>query len=390
MRTLRRAILAFVLTLAVVSASFAAKAPKNIIFLIGDGMGIGIIASAHHNVPGEKLALEEFPYAGYAITTPADHIVTDSAASGTALSCGFKTNNGMIARRPDGKDVNSIRYYAQKRGMKTAIVSVKNITDATPAVFLSHADHRSELFNIAGQLPFSGCDVILGGGLSHFVPGTEGGDVVIRDAAGKETVVKGSRDDGKNVVDDIKAQGYEFITTKDQLLSSKADKLFGLFDPGIMNTAPDTPEPTLTDMTMKAIEIISKNNKNGFFIMSEAGCIDSANHGNNHDYALQEMLEFNNTIKACLDFAKKDGETLIVITADHDTGVCGAVDPSDHAKEVGRNTSAVYATGGHSANWVPVFAYGPGAEYFTGVMQNNSIPRRFANFWGLDLVKLAK
>ncbi|MBQ7525293.1 MAG: alkaline phosphatase, partial [Abditibacteriota bacterium] len=291
---------------------------------------------------------------------------------------------------PNGKDVNSIRYYAQKRGMKTAIVSVKNITDATPAVFLSHADHRSELFNIAAQMPFSGCDVILGGGLSHFVPGTEGGDVVIRDAAGKETVVKGSRDDGKNVVDDIKAQGYTFVTTKEDMLKSDADKLFGLFDPGIMNTAPDTPEPTLTDMTMKAIEIISKNNKNGFFIMSEAGCIDSGNHGNNHDYALQEMLEFNNTIKACLDFAKKDGETLIVITADHDTGVCGAVDPSDHAKEVGRNTSAVYATGGHSANWVPVFAYGPGAEYFTGVMQNNSIPRRFANFWGLDLVKLAK
>ncbi|MBP5718383.1 MAG: alkaline phosphatase [Abditibacteriota bacterium] len=390
MRTLKRAILAFVLTLAVVSASFAGKAPKNIILLIGDGMGIGIIASAKHNVKGGRLAMEDFPVTGFSITTPADHIVTDSAASGTAFSTGFKTNNGMIARLPNGKDVNSIRYYAQQRGMKTAIVSVKNITDATPAVFLSHADHRSELFNIAAQIPFSGCDVILGGGLSHFVSGSEGGDVVIRDAAGKETVVKGSRDDGKNVVDDIKAQGYTFVTTKEDMKKSDADKLFGLFDAGIMNTAPDTPEPTLTEMTMKAIDIINRNNKNGFFIMSEAGCIDSGNHANNHAYALQEMLEFDRTIRACLDFAKKDGETLIVITADHDTGSMGCVDPSEHAISEGRATSAVYGTGGHSANWVPVFAYGPGAEYFAGAQQNIAIPRRFASFWGLDLVKLAK
>ena len=359
----RLALIALVL-ISIASACVAADVPKSVILLIGDGMGIGAVTAGRCAGPGRdgRLAVDTMPYTGLAITYSANALVTDSAAAGTALATGSKTNNGMISVTPDGKRVQSILELAREIGKSTGIASTKFITDATPAVFVAHADSRSMNEDIAAQMVASRVDVVLGGGRQFFLPKSAGG----------------VRADERNLLDEAKKRGYDVFDSAEAMEKTSASKMIGLFAANIMTS--ERPEPTIAEITSKAIATLNKNTK-GFFLMSEGGKIDSNEHSNDADDTVKEMLMFDDAVRAALDFAKKDGHTLVIVTADHETGGFAVREPDkDNAK-----FTPGWVTNGHTANMVPIYAFGPGSQAFTGTHDNTEIPKTIAGFWGKKL-----
>ena len=342
----------------------AAEAPRNVILLIGDGMGIGAIAAGRCGGPGRdgRLAVDTMPVTGFSITFSANALVTDSAAAGTALAAGVKTNNGVISMTPDGKPVKTILELAREMGKSTGITSTKFITDATPAVFVSHADSRAKNEEIAVQMVASGVDVILGGGRQFFLPKSAGG----------------ARADDRNLLDEAAKSGYDVFESAEAMQKTAANKMIGLFAPNIMTS--ERPEPTIAEMTAKAIEALNRNRK-GFFLMSEGGKIDSGGHANDAGVAVKEMLMFDDAVRAALDFAKKDGHTLVIVTADHDTGGFAIGEPNAENPKF----TPGWVTNGHTANMVAIYAFGPGAEKYSGTHDNTEIPRIIAKLWGRKL-----
>jgi len=362
LRTLNRRLLLIALVLA--AACPGSAGPRNIILLIGDGMGIGHITAARCAGPGRdgRLAIDTMPVTGLALTHSANALVTDSAAGGTALATGVKTSNGTISQTPDGKPLKSILEIARDMGKSTGIVSTKFITDATPAVFVAHASKRSQREDIAAQMVASGVDVILGGGKQDFLPKSAGG----------------TRSDDRNLLDEAKKLGFDVFDTADAMSASTSDRILGLFAPSSMTS--ERPEPTIAEMTAKAISILARNQK-GFFLMSEGAKIDSEAHANNAAGVVRELLIFDDAVKAALEFAKKDGSTLVVVTADHDTGAMSVQEPNEKNPKF----TAGWVSGGHSGNMVAVYAFGPGAQAFTGTHDNTEIPRIMANLWDMTL-----
>ena len=340
------------------SSCLAGPAPKNIILLIGDGMGIGHVTAARCADPDGKLNMDTMPITGFAITHAANALVTDSAAAGTALATGVKTTNGTISQDPDGKRLRTLLEAARDMGKSTSIVSTTSIVDATPAVFVAHAANRGMKEDIAAQLVASRVDVAFGDGKSNFLPESAGGN----------------RKDGRDLLEDAKKRGYAVVDTADALAKTESYKMIGLFD---LN-APSA--PTIADMTAKALSILSTNPK-GFFVMSEGAKIDSYSHGKDAKSMVREALNFDDAIKVALDFAKKNTDTLVVVTADHETGGC-AVYGGDEANP---KYTANYLSGGHSANMVPIYAFGPGAELFSGTHDNTEIPKICARLWKQQL-----
>jgi alkaline phosphatase len=335
-------------------------------------MGIGVITAARCAGPGVDgaLAMDSMPVVGLIKTHSANALVTDSAASATAYATGMKANNGALSVDPSGKRLRTILEAAHDMGKSTGVVSTKFITDATPAAFVSHVPSRGQRADIAVQMISSGADVIMGGGRRDFEPKTDTSD---------------GRTDGRDVMAEAAKAGFTVVTTRDEMLTLTGDemlvnsgKVLGLFVPDIMTAL--APEPTLREMTTCAIDRLG-NNKKGFFLMSEGGTIDSFEHANNGDGAVQQTLEFDNMVQMVLDYAKKHKDTLVVVTADHETGGFGVLDPTnDHPK-----FSAGWVHGGHTANMVPVFAFGPGSQFFAGVHDNTDIPKIFSKLWNCKL-----
>lgn len=363
--TSRQRLALIVLALVVLaSACFAATAPKNVILLIGDGMGVGPVAAARCAGPGRdgRLAMDTMPYTGFSITYSANALVTDSAAAGTAMATGVKTSNGTVSIDPSGKRLKTILEVAREMGKATGIVSTKFITDATPAVFVAHADSRAKNEDIAIQIIRSGVNLVLGGGQQYFVPKSKGG----------------ARADDRDLLNEARGLGYAVVDSAEAMSKSTSRRLIGLFAPHVMTS--DRPEPTIAEMTAKAISTLSANGK-GFFMMSEGGKIDSAGHANDANGSVKETLMFDEAVRTALNFAKKDGHTLVVVTADHDTGGLVVHEPN--------KDNPVFTPGwvnkGHDENMVPIYAYGPGAERFTGTHDNTDIPRIMAGLWGKKL-----
>lgn len=331
--------------------SAAPKQPqvKNIIFMIGDGMG-----DAHINVAmtkaGYKLNFERFPFYGSQKTFSRDNRVTDSAAAGTALASGTKTNNGVIGQDADGNKLNSILSIAGENGLATGIVVSCAITHATPAAFFAHQPNRSNYEDIAMDFLSSGVDVVIGGGLDHFT----------------------KRSDSLNLVDSLIARGYTVITDEADLSSFGKDKLAAFLYPVHPPEYSKGRGNLLPDGVSKAIELLSKN-KNGFFLMVEGSQIDWCAHSNDLQGVIDETLDFDRAIGIALDFAEKDGNTLVVVTADHETGGLSLVGDSIENKEV----VAEFTTVNHTAKMVPVFSYGPCAEKFSGIIDNTYFMKIF-------------
>jgi alkaline phosphatase len=334
----------------------AQKSLKNVVFLIGDGMGIaqvyaGMVAN------GNKLNLERCTYSGFSKTYSSNKFTTDSGAGGTALACGVKTKNGMIGMSPDSVAAQSILELSSKNKLVTGIVVACAVTHATPASFIAHEVNRNMYDEIAADYLKTNIDVFIGGGRKYFE----------------------DRNDGRNLTNELKAKNYQIAYKLDDIKAIKSGKLAGLlYD----DQNPGMPErdTMLPDATMAAIGILSTNRK-GFFLMVEGSQIDWAGHDNNMPQMISEMLDFDQTVGRVLDFAQKDGHTLVIITADHETGGLAIL----NGKFGSNDMKTVFTTKDHTGVPVPVFAYGPGANNFTGFMENISFKAKLEK-----LLKLKK
>ncbi|MFV0520891.1 MAG: alkaline phosphatase [Mangrovibacterium sp.] len=318
--------------------------PKNIILMIGDGMGTSqIFAGVTAN--GGSLFLDNFNHLGFSKTQSASSYITDSAAGGTALSSGYKTYNGAIGVDVDTIAHPSVRAIAEDEGMATGLVSTSAITHATPASFIAHQPSRTMYEEIAGDLLKTDIDVFIGGGYKHFA----------------------DRKDRKDLITELKNKGYKVLKDIDEITKVKEGKLAGL------TALTHNPEASkrngmLPKATETAINILSKDD-DGFFLMVEGSQIDWGGHQNNTTLLVEEMLDFDEAIGKALEFAAKNGETLIVITADHETGGFALTD-GDIEKGMVKGD---FIWGEHTAVMVPIFAFGPGAEKFTGIMENSEV-----------------
>lgn len=288
--------------------SLAAPKIKNVIFFIGDGMGQvqKQIARVFLNPKGGKLAMDEFPVTGETTNFSANALVTDSAASATALASGFKTKNKYLGIDENGEKITSILEFLHSLGKSTGLITTVTITHATPAAFASHVEDRGQETEIAIQyLENAKVDLLMGGGRQFFLPQNLGG----------------KRTDGRNLIEEFKDLKYQYISTLNEFSLIKKNKILGLFALGPLNYEIDRPvdEPSLADMTKAALDVLSKDS-NGFFIMIEGGRIDWACHDHDVASALSDVLALDKAVKVALDFVKIHPETLILVTNDHETG----------------------------------------------------------------------
>ena len=324
------------------------KKVKNVILMIGDGMGLEQLSTAwivnnrHLNIT------DNFPYVGLQWTYSANKLVTDSAAAGTALATGSKTNNGMIATSPDGQPLETLSEYAKSKGMKTGTSVVCRVCDATPAVFSTHHENRDSLYNIMAQFVDSELDFLFGGGLKWWE----------------------NRPDGRNLTAEAEAKGYTVVKDMESLKAVEEGPVIALIAekelPPALDRGTDHQESV-----KKALELMG-DHKKGFFLMVEGSCIDDWCHANKVGYAVEEILDFDRTVGAVLEWAAQDGETLVIVTADHSTGGMTLLGGKVAEQRVAVN----YANTGHNGVALPVYAWGPGAEKFVGIYENAELSEK--------------
>ena len=320
---------------------------KNVIMIIGDGMGpeqVGMLLSyarqaPHTVIKNRKTAfdrmMDDGGVMGISLTYPDGVLVTDSAAAATQLATGQFAGSEMIGADKDGNPVETILEKAIKTGKSTGLVSDTRLTHATPAAFAAHQHHREMENEIAVDMLNAGPDVMLSGGLRHWIP-QEANDNSSAAYQALEQMTQGSvkikskRKDSRNLLIEAQEKGYALAFNRAQMDLAQG-KLLGLFaysamPDGIKVThsqgSPDRTIPTLKEMSAKALQVLSKNDK-GFFLMIEAGMIDWAAHYNDAGLMLHEMLQLNETVEYVLDWAKTRDDTLIIVTADHTTGGFG-------------------------------------------------------------------
>ena len=319
--------------------------PTNVIFCIGDGMGFEKVKAASMYAHGKTgtLSFEAFPYQGEVTTHSADSLITDSAAAATAMATGSKVNNGVIstALPGDGKELYTLLEYFKDQGKSTGLVSTTFITHATPAAFGAHEPKRGNLAEIAEDyLNQTRPNVLLGGG-------------------------------GNGIAEaEAEAAGYTVVTNRDELLSLEAEKIervsgqFGDTNlPYELDGLGDLPH--LSEMTATALKILTKN-PTGFFLMIEGGRIDHAGHSNDIERNVYETLEFSRTVQVAFDWAKGREDTLIIVTADHETGGLKVLENNG----MGIFPTVSWSTGGHTTTNIPVYGWGANAACLSGVMDN--------------------
>ena len=328
---------------------------KNVILMIGDGMGISQVY-AGMTVNKGVLHLEQCQFVGFSKTYSANSYITDSAAGGTAIACGTKTNNGAIGVDADGNPVKSILEYASENGLSTGIVASCDITHATPASFVAHQPSRKMEEEIAEDFVNSDVTLFIGGGKKQF----------------------DSRADNVNLLNKLAAKGFQVAFDLEDIKKITTGKLAGL----VANKHP-APYPErgefLPESTQAAINLLKGNDK-GFFLMVEGSQIDWACHANNEKAAVNEMLDFDRAIKVAFDYADRNPNTLVIVTADHETGGMALTGGDLSAGKL----KAVYATTGHTSVMVPLFAYGAGAIEFAGIYENTAIFNKILNLFGFE------
>ena len=312
--------------------------PKNVILLIGDGMGpesvgLAIYYNRFMNGMEKRLNMERLMAAGntgYCLTYQYGTVVTDSASAATALASGVKTRDAIIGKDHEGRSVKTLVDIARQLGKSSGVISNTRMTHATPAAFYAHVIHRNMENEIAAQLVERGdLTVALSGGAQYFIPA----GVKMEDHPGLKGIDKkagwGSshRKDSRDLIGEARNKGYAFVANDKELLAldgQKTEKVFGLFSasgfPSAIDRQPQhqTGVPRLSQLTEKSLEILKKNPR-GFFLMVEGGQVDWVAHGNDVASVLHEMLEFDQAIGLVMAFAEKNPDTLVIVTADHDT-----------------------------------------------------------------------
>ncbi len=322
--------------------TFKEQLPENVILMIGDGMGIAQMYAAY-TANGQYLNIFGMPVTGIMLTYSADEYTTDSAAGGTAFACGKKTNNGSLSVDTAGKPMQTIFEYAKEKHYSTGIAVTCAITHATPAAFYAHVGKRSEYETIASHFLNKTVDVAFGGGRKYFV----------------------KRKDKRNLIELLMKDGYFYSTNIDSVDISQ-QKVLCLATDGDLPKISEGRNDFLPLATQKSIELLKKNR---FLLMVEGSQIDWGNHLNSINYVINETVDFDKAVKVALDFAKKDGKTLVIVTADHESGGLTLINGNFKKSTVDSNFSSL----NHTAVPVMVFAYGPGAEMFTGCYQNTAL-----------------
>ena len=420
-------------------AARAQERPRNVVFMIADGFGPASESLARA-ANGRPLALDGI-LTGSVSTASTDSRVTDSAAGATAYACGIKTVNGAIAVDPRGAPCRTVLEAAHDAGFATGLVATSRITHATPAGFASHVPSRADESAIAAQMTGAGLDVMIGGGARFFLP----------------TAAGGSRADGRDLTQELSAHGVTVATDRagfDALRAAPAVALLASdhmaydidrADPPRGNGAPG--QPALAEMAVKALDLLAATpaaQAHGFFLMVEGSRIDHAGHGNDAAAHVRDILAYDATIAAVLDWARRDGTTLVVSTADHETGgltlgrdgvyaydpapllavtmsseglrdrlaapgadpaalvraalgtdtlstreteiVAATDDPTAAFCDIeARRAGVAWTTTGHTAVDVGLYADGPGADLFRGNMGNDAVGRRTFEALGLPL-----
>ncbi|MDQ0857759.1 alkaline phosphatase [Bacillus sp. V2I10] len=383
---------------------------KNVIFMVPDGFSASY-ATNYRWFKGEESLMDSM-LVGMHRTYSVNSEVTDSAAAGTAMATGVKTNNGMISTSPDGKELKTILEASEEAGKASGLVATSTITHATPAVFASHVASRANEADIAPQLLENEVEVILGGGKKYFPD---------------------------SLLNEAKEEGYKFVDDSKELANAeKTDKLIGLFAEEGMAPELDrneTKQPSLAEMTEKSLDVLKKD-KDGFFLMVEGSQIDWAGHDQDAAWAMKDSEAFEDALAEVLEFAKKDKNTLVVVAGDHDTGgmSVGGYDKGDAKLEVLRNVTATgdfmvskltadrsnakevvkqyanidltdaenqkikvaskpdiaineviskralvgWSSTNHTGTDVPLYAFGPGSNLFSGLHNNTDLPQLMA------------
>ncbi len=380
----------------------AQQKAKYVFYFIGDGMGFNHVSITEYWLgytegvfDSRPLAFSQFPVLGWAVTHSASNLITDSAAAGTALSTGSKTDNGMLGVTPDTTMLESIARKIHNAGYKVGISSTVGINHATPGAFYGHSASRSDYYDIAMEIPGSGFEFFAGGG-----------------------VIESTGEDGDktSVYDLIEKNGYIIAEGMEEFHSMKtsAEKMMLLQEDGRTKTelpyAIDMKEGDMTqaDLVKASIDFLYDRESPGFFVMSEGGRIDWASHGNDTKAMIFETLSLSDAVAEAVKFYNEHpDETLIVVTADHETGGLTMswksgynvyfdkienidkskdfasdeerkeMDEASHAAHIG------WTTGDHSGANVPVFAIGAGSSLFSGRMDNTEIPKKICEAMGI-------
>lgn len=331
---------------------------KNVILLIGDGTGLSQISSAFY-FKKTSPNYARFKYIGLINTSSSREDITDSAAGATAFASGIKTYNGAVGVADDSTEVKTLVEIVSPQHIKTGVISTSSIQHATPASFYAHAINRGLYEDIAADMVVSDIDFFAGGGTQFF----------------------NKRKDGKNLLEELKAKGFGIDTMAlgDFTGIKQYSKMAYLLAENHMDPVAKGRGDFLPKATELGIQFLNKDADNSnFFMMVEGSQIDWGGHANDADYLISELIDFDDAIGKALDFAEKDGNTLVIVTADHETGGF-TLSSTLKKRENGESYSdykeimGTFSTSGHSATLIPVFAYGPGAEAFSGVYENTEI-----------------
>lgn len=333
--------------------------PKNIILIIGDGTGLAQISAAfYHN--NFRSSLESFPVIGFQKTYSANNLITDSAASATAIGCGQKTNNTVLGLNKSGERIESILEEALDSGYAAGMVVTSSIQHATPGGFIAHRQARNLYEEITEDILNSKIDLIIGGGKQFF------------DRREK---------DDRNLLDSLKYKGfkvYDYFHNDINTILPNPNNKFAFF------TADNQPLPAfqgrdyLPGAAKLAANFLKLRSEKGFFLMVEGSQIDWSCHANQVEPLYSELEDFEKTIAVVLEFAKKNGETLVIVTADHETGGLGL------NGSTARMLNPKFTTNGHTAAMVPVFAYGPKSELFRGIYENTALYHKMRMAFGFS------
>jgi alkaline phosphatase len=326
----------------------SSKKIKNVIFLIGDGMGLNqIVAGAYANQ--RDLSILKMKSIGIQFYNPQDDFIGDSASGGSALATGELSWTRHIASNHDGSvEYPSLADYFKEMGKATGVVSLGDIADATPAVFYGHTSERDSTDRITRYMLTSKVDLICGSGRDYF---------------------EDPRADGIDMVSGTRDNGYTYIT--DALKVNETPGKVICLDNRMGRYATEETLSFLADITKASIEKLSQESRKGFFLMVEGAKIDYAGHSDCFPASVIEQLGFDLAVAEALKFADANGETLVVVTADHETGGLTLLDGDLESGHI----LAVYNSDDHTPTVVPVFAYGPGSREFMGTYMNIEIPR---------------
>jgi len=381
----------------------AQQKAKYVFYFIGDGMGFNHVSLTEYWLgytqdvfDSRPLSFSAFPVLGWAVTHSESNLITDSAAAGTALSTGSKTKNGMLATGPDSTALESISYKIHDAGYKVGISSTVGINHATPAAFYGHNVNRGNYYEIASEIPASEFEFFAGGGAIEST---------------------GDDEDRVSVYEAIEKGGYVIAEGMDDFASKKdgAEKMMLLQKDGRLRTelpyAIDMKEDDMTqaDLVRASIDFLYEEDGEGFFVMSEGGRIDWASHGNDTKAVILETLSLSDAVAEAVRFYNEHpDETLIVVTADHETGGltlswekgynlyldkleeirCSKDKVSEEERErmneISHEAHIGWTTGDHSGANVPVFAIGAGSGLFSGRMDNTDIPKRICEAMGIE------